>query len=179
MQQRFPFEGLCVIEPDVFSDERGFFFESYNAEKLAALGISTTFVQDNHSFSVKGVLRGMHFQLPPKPMVKLVRCVRGRVFDVVVDLRKTSLTYKQWFGIELSADNRKMLYIPAGFAHGFYALEDCELLYKSSNTFDKILDANLAWNDPEIGIVWPLDGEPIVSERDKAAPKLAELDLPF
>lgn len=173
------FDGLWVIEPDVFGDERGFFFESYNAEKFAALGISTVFVQDNHSSSMKGVLRGLHFQLPPKPMAKLVRCSKGRVFDVVVDMRKSSSTYKQWFGVELSAQNKKMLYVPEGFAHGFYALEDCELLYKSSNTFEKSLDAAVVWNDPTFGVVWPIEGEPILSERDKVAPNFADLELPF
>lgn len=179
MKTLTPFPGLLVIEPDVYGDDRGFFYESYNAEKFAELGITTTFAQDNHSSSTKGVLRGLHFQLPPKPMAKLVRCSRGRVWDVVVDLRKESLTYKQSFGIELSESNKRMLFIPEGFAHGFYALEDCELLYKSSNTFDKTLDANVAWNDPAFGIVWPLVGEPVLSERDKTAPKLGELHLDF
>lgn len=179
MQILTPFAGLAVIEPDVFGDDRGFFYESYNAEKFAALGIATIFLQDNHSSSTKGVLRGLHFQLPPRPMAKLVRCSRGKVWDVVVDLRKSSPTYKQSFGIELSAENKKMLFIPEGFAHGFYTLEDCELLYKSSNVYAKELDANVAWNDPAFGIVWPLSGEPVLSERDKAAPKLAELDLTF
>jgi len=177
--EQTPFSGLMVIVPQVFGDTRGFFFESYNAEKFAALGITTTFVQDNHSSSVKGVLRGLHFQLPPKPMAKLVRCSRGRVWDVAVDLRKDSTTYKQAFGIELSAENKKILYVPEGFAHGFYALEDCELLYKSSNTFDKALDTGVAWNDPEFNIVWPLEGEPILSERDQTAPRFSDLELDF
>jgi len=177
--EQTPISGLMVITPQVFGDDRGFFFESYNAEKFAALGISTTFVQDNHSSSVKGVLRGLHFQLPPKPMAKLVRCSRGRVWDIVVDLRKDSATFKQSFGVELSAENKKMLYVPEGFAHGFYALEDCELLYKASNTFDKELDAGILWNDPAFGIVWPLEGEPILSARDQSAPRFSELELDF
>jgi dTDP-4-dehydrorhamnose 3,5-epimerase len=141
-----PFEGLVVVEPEVFGDDRGFFMEVFNADKFAALGLPTDFKQDNHSASVKGALRGLHFQLPPKPMGKLVRCTRGRVWDVAVDLRKSSMTYKQWFAVELSAENKKMLWLPAGFAHGFYAVEDSEVLYKCTDTYDKAGDANVAWN---------------------------------
>ena len=174
-----PIEGLLVIEPEVYGDHRGFFFESYNIDKFKDLGIETVFVQDNHSKSAKGVLRGIHFQLPPKPMAKLVRCTRGKLWDVAVDLRKDSPTYKQWFGIELSEENKKMLYVPGDFGHGFYALEDCELQYKVSSTFDPELDDGIAWNDPEVNIDWPLDAEPTLSERDKQAKTLAESDLPY
>ena len=174
-----PLEGLLIVEPEVFSDDRGFFFESFNADKFAALGLPTSFAQDNHSYSVRGVLRGIHFQLPPKVMGKLVRCTRGRVWDVAVDLRKSSPTYRQWFGLELSATNKKMLWVPPGFGHGFYALEDSEVLYKSTETFDKAGDANIAWNDPEIAIGWPLQGQPLLSARDSVAPRLATLNLPF
>ncbi len=170
-------QGLKIIEPDVFLDDRGFFFESYNAEKFAELGIHTVFVQDNHSFSKKGVLRGLHFQLPPHAMAKLVRCTQGRLWDVSVDLRKNSPTYKQWFGIELSAENKKMLYIPEGCAHGFYALEDCEMLYKASSVFNKELDRAIAWNDPTFAIAWPL--VPALSAKDEAAPRFEGLDLPW
>ena len=174
-----PIKDLVIIEPEVFQDERGFFFESYNVDKFKGFGIETIFVQDNHSRSVKGVLRGLHFQLPPKPMAKLVRCTSGRLWDVAVDLRQASPTYKQWFAVELSDENKKMFYVPNGFAHGFYALEDCELLYKCSNTYDKDLDASIIWHDPELGIDWPVEGEPILSDRDLAAPAFAEVDLPF
>ncbi len=174
-----PFDGLLVIEPEVFADERGFFMETFSADKFAALGLPTEFLQDNHSASVKGVLRGLHFQLPPKPMGKLVRCTRGRIWDVAVDLRQASMTYKQSFGIELSAQNKKMLWLPAGFGHGFYSLEDCEVLYKCTHTYDKASDGNVAWNDPELNVQWPLDGQPILSARDQAAPLLKDLILPF
>ncbi len=174
-----PIEGLLVVEPDVFGDDRGVFYEVYNADTFGALGLPTEFLQDNHSSSVKGVLRGLHFQLPPKAMGKLVRCTRGKVWDVAVDLRVASPTYKQHFAVELSAENKKMLWMPAGFAHGFYALEDCDLLYKCTTTYDKAGDGNVAWNDPDLNVPWPLEGAPILSARDAAAPKLAELDLPF
>lgn len=174
-----PISGLNIIEPKVLHDDRGYFYESFNADTFGAQGLPSVFTQDNHSFSVKGVLRGLHFQLPPKAMGKLVRCTRGRIWDVAVDLRKDSSTYKQSFGVELSVDNKKMLWIPAGFAHGFYALEDCEVLYKCTETYDKAGDGNVAWNDPDLAVAWPLDGEPLISARDAAAPKLADLELPF
>ena len=177
--EKTPIEGLLVVEPDVLGDDRGFFYEVFNADKFRDLGLPTEFVQDNHSSSTAGVLRGLHFQLPPKAMGKLVRCTRGRVFDVAVDLRASSPTYKQHFFIELSADNKKMLWMPPGFAHGFYALTDCEVLYKCTTTYDKAGDGNVAWNDPELNIPWPVDGTPVLSARDAVAPKLAELDLPF
>jgi dTDP-4-dehydrorhamnose 3,5-epimerase len=178
-KQETPIDGLFVIEPQVYGDDRGFFYESYNEDKMKALGIDHPWKQDSHSASVKGVLRGLHFQLPPKPMAKLVRCTRGRVWDVVVDLRKDSPTYLQWFGVELSAENKKMLYVPAGFAHGFHALEDCEFVYKVSETFDGELDGNVRYDDPAFDIDWKLEGEPELSARDKAAPGLGQLDLPF
>lgn len=174
-----PIVDLLIVEPKVLHDDRGYFYESFNAESFAAQGLPSVFTQDNHSFSVKGVLRGLHFQLPPKAMGKLVRCTRGRIWDVAVDLRKDSATYKQSFGVELSLDNKKMLWIPAGFAHGFYALEDCEVLYKCTETYDKAGDGNVAWNDEDLAVAWPLDGEPLISARDAVAPKLSELTLPF
>ena len=177
--EKTPIEGVLIVTPQIFGDDRGFFMEVFNADKFAALGLPTEFRQDNHSSSVKGALRGIHFQLPPKPMGKLVRCTRGKVWDVAVDLRKNSPTYKQSFGLELSALNSKMLWIPEGFGHGFYALENSEVLYKSTNTFDKAGDANIAWNDPELNILWPLEGEPILSTRDQAAPQLKDLNLQF
>lgn len=174
-----PIDGLVIITPQILGDERGFFMEVFNADKFAELGLPTEFRQDNHSSSIKGVLRGLHFQLPPKPMGKLVRCTRGKIWDVAVDLRRNSSTYKQSFGIELSALNSKMLWLPVGFAHGFYALEDSEVLYKCTHTYDKAGDGNVAWNDQDLHVDWPLSGEPIVSARDQAAPKFKDLDLPF
>ncbi|PIX61997.1 dTDP-4-dehydrorhamnose 3,5-epimerase [Candidatus Uhrbacteria bacterium CG_4_9_14_0_2_um_filter_41_50] len=165
---------LFVIEPTVFEDERGFFFEYYNEEKFKEFGINFDFKQANHSKSVKGTLRGIHFQLPPKAQAKLVRCSAGRLWDVAVDLRPNSPTYKRWFGIELSATNKKMLFVPVGFGHGFYALEACELQYQVSNTFDKSLDAGVAYNDPELGIDWQISGDPILSEKDRALPFLSD-----
>ncbi|MFA6131252.1 MAG: dTDP-4-dehydrorhamnose 3,5-epimerase [Patescibacteria group bacterium] len=171
--------GVRVVEPDVFGDDRGFFFESFNEEKFRALGLPTEWRQDSHSSSLKGALRGLHFQLPPKSMAKLVRCVRGAVYDVAVDLRKASPTYCQWFGIELSAENKKMLLIPEGCAHGFYALSDCDFLYKCSNEYQKVLDANVRYDDPAFGIEWPIKGELTLSNRDREAPAFSDLMLPF
>ena len=166
---------LVVIEPEVFGDDRGSFYESYNADKFSRLGINVSFLQDNHSTSVKGVLRGLHFQQEPKQMAKLVRVTRGRVWDCVVDLRKESSTFLQWFGIELSAENKKMLFVPEGFAHGFYTLEDCEFLYKCSAVYDKQLDANVRFDDQVFGIDWRLTDTPILSERDQRAPSYQEI----
>lgn len=172
---------LVIIEPQVFGDDRGFFMESYNKEKFHEAGLTYDFVQDNHSFSTAGVLRGLHFQLPEMEQAKLVRCTRGKLWDVAVDLRKDSPTYKQWFGVELSAENKKQFMVPAGFAHGFYALEDCELQYKCTNVYSPEHDGGIAWNDPEVGIEWPIvDGvETIFSEKDQKQPLLSETDLPW
>lgn len=176
-----PIEGLYIIEPEVYGDDRGFFYESYNSKKFEAIGIDTVFNQDNHSFSSAGVLRGLHFQLEPESMVKLVRCTQGRLWDVAVDLRTDSPTYKQWFGIELSPENKKMLYIPAGFGHGFYTFEESTMVYKASHVFNSELDSGIAWNDPEVGVEWPIDEskELILSEKDQNLPTLAESNLPW
>lgn len=174
-----PLKDLYVIEPQVFGDDRGFFYESYNKDKFAAIGIDFEVRQGNYSRSAKGVLRGLHWQNPPKPMAKLVRCTRGRLWDVAVDLRKDSPTYLKWYGVELSEENKKMLFVPEGFAHGFYALEDCDLAYLTSNTYDGELDANVQWNDEAFGVEWPLEGEATFSERDKNAPNFKDLDLSF
>lgn len=174
-----PIPGLFIIEPEVFGDERGFFYESFNADKFHALGIEVEFRQGNHSRSRAGVLRGLHFQLPPKPMAKLVRCPHGRLWDVAVDLRAGSPTYKQWFAVELSDENKRMLFVPEGLAHGFLAIEDCDLEYLTSNTYDAELDANIRWNDPDLAVDWPLEDEPELSARDQAAPFWRELTLPF
>lgn len=171
---------LLVIEPRVFEDDRGLFYESYNFQKLAELGLETQFVQDNHSFSKAGVLRGLHFQSEPMGQAKLVRCTKGKLWDVAVDVRKNSPTYKKWFGLELSAENKKMLYIPVGFLHGFYALTDCELQYKCSNYYSSEHDGSIIYNDPSIAIDWPLlNKDPIISDKDKNASLLENANIDF
>lgn len=168
-----------VLEPTVFGDDRGFFLEAYNEETLKSLGIDFSVKQANLSRSAKGVLRGLHFQLPPQPMAKLVRVVKGKIFDVAVDLRKASPTYLKWFGVELSDENKLALLVPEGFAHGFYTLEDADVFYLTSHVFNKELDGGIAYNDASVNIEWPLFGEPTLSARDSVAPSLADLDLPF
>ncbi len=169
--------GVKIIEPTVFGDERGFFFESFNQAKFnQAVGYEVDFVQDNHSRSAKGVLRGLHYQLAPHPQGKLVRCVVGEVFDVAVDIRKSSPSFGQWFGVHLSAENKRQLWIPPGFAHGFLTLsEHAEFLYKTTDYWAKDCERAIIWNDPSIGIEWPaFDGQPLLSEKDQLAPKLSE-----
>lgn len=160
---------VMVIEPKVFGDDRGFFFESFNAARFAELtGVHLAFVQDNHSRSQKGVLRGLHYQLGPKAQGKLVRVVAGAVFDVAVDLRKGSATYGQWVGETLSAENKKQFWIPPGFAHGFVTLTDtADFLYKTTDYYSPAHERCIAWNDPDIGIVWPTGEAPLLSEKDK------------
>jgi dTDP-4-dehydrorhamnose 3,5-epimerase len=162
--------GLLIIEPKVFGDERGFFFESYNQKSFCqAIGQNVEFVQDNHSKSARNVLRGLHYQMPPKAQGKLLRVVQGEVFDVAVDLRKNSKTFGQWAGLILSAENKKQLWIPPGFAHGFLTLTDsAEFLYKTTDYYSPQHERCIAWDDPEIGIVWPLsDEKPLLSNKDK------------
>jgi dTDP-4-dehydrorhamnose 3,5-epimerase len=174
--------GLVVITPRRFGDARGFFAETYNAAKLAELGITTAFVQDNHSLSAQvGTVRGLHFQAPPHAQAKLVRCGRGMLFDVAVDIRKGSPTYGKWFGIELSFENGKQIMIPAGFAHGFVTrTPDTEIVYKCSDIYAPETEGALRFDDPDIGIDWGLgDTAPILSEKDAAAGGLAGFDSPF
>ena len=162
-------EGLCVIEPTVFKDERGYFMETYNQNDFKEAGLDMVFVQDNQSMSTRGVLRGLHYQ-KQFPQGKLVRVVRGTVFDVAVDLRTGSKTYGKWFGVELSAENKKQFYIPEGFAHGFLVLSDeAEFVYKCTDFYHPGDEGGMAWNDPEIGIEWPLQAgvELIISEKDQ------------
>lgn len=169
-------EGLKVITPQVFGDSRGYFMETYQYEDFAKAGIDVTFVQDNQSSSTKGVLRGLHFQIN-YPQDKLVRVVRGSVFDVAVDLREGSATYGKWFGVVLSEENKKQFFIPKNFAHGFYVLSDtAEFCYKCSDYYHPNDEGGLAWNDPEIGVRWPLiEGVPLnLSEKDKAWGSFAE-----
>ena len=162
-------KGLCVIEPTVFKDERGYFMETYNQNDFKEAGLDMVFVQDNQSMSVRGVLRGLHYQ-KQFPQGKLVRVVRGEVFDVAVDPRADSETYGKWFGVTLSAENKKQFYIPEGFAHGFLVLSDeAEFVYKCTDFYHPGDEGGMAWNDPDIGIEWPLqDGvELIISEKDQ------------
>ena len=165
---------VLIITPRVFPDPRGFFFESYNQETWRANGIDTVFVQDNHSKSSQGTLRGLHFQLQPMAQVKLVRCVRGAIWDVAVDIRAGSPTFGRWAGVELSADNFRQLYVPAGFAHGFCVLSDeAEVLYKTSAVYSRAHERGIAWNDPQLAVAWPV-AEPLLSDRDRAAPTLTD-----
>ncbi|MCM8612264.1 dTDP-4-dehydrorhamnose 3,5-epimerase [Accumulibacter sp.] len=166
---------VLLIEPRVFADQRGHFFESFNARAFAeATGLAVEFVQDNQSLSTRGVLRGLHYQLPPKAQGKLVRVVHGAVFDVTVDLRHGSATFGRWEGHRLSAENRKQLWIPAGLAHGFLVLsETAEFLYKTTDYYSPEHERALLWNDPQLGIEWPLQGNPVVAAKDAAAPPLS------
>lgn len=168
---------ILLIEPTVFGDDRGFFFESFNAKLFdEAVGQHVEFVQDNHSKSVKNVLRGLHFQQAPMAQGKLVRVIQGAVFDVAVDIRVSSPTFGQWVGEILSAENKKQLWIPAGFAHGFLTLsDDAEFVYKTTNYYAPSYEMGIQWNDPDIAIVWPLAGDPILSEKDKQHRFLREL----
>ena len=170
---------VVLIEPKTFKDERGFFMESYKYSEFADFGIKDKFVQDNHSKSVKNVLRGLHFQTLPKAQAKLVRCVKGEIFDVVVDIRKESPTYSKWIGEILSEENKKELFIPIGFAHGFCVLSDeAEIIYKSSNEYSPENESAIAWNDPTINIAWPIKN-PIVSEKDSKNSSLEKVKNNF
>ena len=162
---------VLVIQPHVFGDDRGFFFESFNARAFVqATGFATDFVQDNHSKSARNVLRGLHYQVEPRAQGKLVRVIHGEVFDVVVDLRKNSITFGKWVGETLSAENKKQLWIPPGFAHGFLTLSDCaELLYKTTDYYSPDHERCIRWDDPEIGIAWPLTATPTLSAKDLQA----------
>lgn len=169
---------VLVIEPKVFGDERGFFFESFNARAFEeATGINCQFVQDNHSKSARNVLRGLHYQIQ-NPQGKLVRVVQGEVFDVAVDLRKSSKTFGQSVGVHLSGENKKQLWVPEGFAHGFLVLsETAEFLYKTTDYYTPEFERSLLWSDPVLGIQWPLDGEPKLAAKDTAGKMLADADL--
>ena len=170
---------VILFEPTVFTDERGFFFESFNHKKFEeAVGYGVNFVQDNHSKSTKGVLRGLHYQLPPKAQGKLVRVTQGEVFDVAVDIRKNSPTFGKWVGEKLSAENKKQLWVPEGFAHGFLTLsETAEFLYKVTNYYSKEYERSIIWNDPNIGIDWTLQEQPQLSEKDQQGIFLENADV--
>jgi dTDP-4-dehydrorhamnose 3,5-epimerase len=168
---------VVILEPKVFGDERGFFLESYNEATFKTLGLPTRFLQDNHSGSRKGVLRGLHYQIN-QPQGKLVRALRGEIFDVAVDLRKKSAQFGQWFGLVLSAENRRMLWIPPGFGHGFLVLTDfAEVSYKATELYVPAFERSILWNDPRIGIQWPLDNEPTLSTKDRAGSLLVEAEV--
>lgn len=171
--------GLIRVEPQRFEDERGFFMEAYKRSDFSANGIPGPFVQDNYSHSVRGVLRGLHYQKRPKAQGKLVMVIRGKVFDVAVDIRRGSRTYGEWVGEELSSENRRMLYVPEGFAHGFCVLsEEADVVYKVTDEYAPALDRGILWNDPEIGIDWPTT-EPSVSAKDARLPLLRDADHDF
>jgi dTDP-4-dehydrorhamnose 3,5-epimerase len=170
--------GVLILEPKVFGDERGFFFESYNQKSLKELaGINAEFVQDNHSRSAKNVLRGLHYQIK-QPQGKLVRVIAGEVFDVAVDVRKNSPTFGNWVGFNLSAENKRIAWVPAGFAHGFLVLSEyAEFLYKTTDYWAPEHERCIAWNDPQLAVNWPLVGEPVLSAKDKAGSLLKEAEV--
>ena len=169
-------EGVLLIEPEVYSDLRGYFLETYSQKTFAKAGITERFVQDNESHSRKGVLRGMHFQLD-NAQGKLIRVLHGEIFDVAVDIRPASKSFGRWVGVRLSGAERKMIWIPKGFAHGFYTLsETADVAYKVTNFYDPGMERTLLWNDKDAGVRWPLEGEPILSEKDKAGLSLKELN---
>lgn len=172
----FSVPGLILIEPQIFSDDRGFFMETYNKKEFADNGINVDFVQDNHSRSVGGVLRGIHFQKPPFAQAKLVRVTRGEVLDVAVDIRPNSPTFGKWESAHLTAENQKMFYLPIGFAHGFFTLsETADFQYKCSNFYNKESEGGIIWNDPDIDVAWSATN-PLLAEKDKIWPKLKEIE---
>ncbi len=167
-------DGVLIIDTDVWHDARGFFYESWNAREFAAAGLDVTFVQESHSRSKRGVLRGIHYQDSTAPLGKLVRCTAGALFDVAVDLRFGSPTFGRWFGAELTSDSRRQMYVPAGFGHGFQALADgTELQYKQTGYYTPAAEGILAWDDPEVAIHWPID-EVVISDRDRTGMSLAQ-----
>jgi dTDP-4-dehydrorhamnose 3,5-epimerase len=170
---------VLVLTPRYFRDERGFFTESYNKRAFdEAAGAGFEFVQDNHSRSIRGVLRGLHYQLPPRAQGKLVRVAAGEIFDVAVDMRRASDTFGRWFGIVLSAEKGNQLWIPPGFAHGFLTLsETADVLYKASDYYDPACERSVAWNDPDIGVEWPSESRPLLSRKDAEAPRLEAAEL--
>lgn len=179
--QKTEIEGVYIIEPQVFGDNRGYFMETYNLDEFKEAGLNMTFVQDNQSKSKKGVLRGLHFQTEHS-QGKLVRVIKGQVFDVAVDLRKNSDTYGKWVGVKLSDENKKQFYIPEGFAHGFLVLsEEAEFVYKCTDLYHPEFEGGIAWNDPEVGIEWPTDGisQLIFSDKDKNWKNLSECKIQF
>lgn len=175
-----PIEGLFILEPRIFHDARGYFYESYNQQKLKELGIDTIFVQDNQSYSQKGVIRGLHFQKPPFAQAKLVRVIKGKVLDVAVDIRKSSPTYGQHYSVILTGENHRQFYIPEGFAHGFVALEDDSIFtYKCSQFYHKESEMSIRYNDPTLNIDWGLTETPIMTEKDLCGVFFDQFNTPF
>jgi dTDP-4-dehydrorhamnose 3,5-epimerase len=169
-----PLKGVMIVTIEYFKDERGFFMESWNKREFEQAGITANFVQDSHSASGRGVLRGMHYQDMREPMAKLIRCTVGRILDVAIDLRSSSPTYGKWFGMELTAENKTLLYIPEGFAHGFLTLSDqCEVQYKQTAFYNPAAEGGILWNDPDVGIHWPITN-PILSSKDLRQSTFAE-----
>ena len=169
--------GVLIVEPDVFGDDRGFFLESFNERAMREIGIDAHFVQDNHSRSQRNVLRGLHYQVH-QPQGKLTRVVSGRVFDVAVDLRRNSPTFGKWVGAELSAENKRMFWMPPGMAHGFIVLSDfADFFYKATNYYAPEFERTILWNDPDLGIAWPLAGEPVLSAKDAAGLPFREAEV--
>jgi dTDP-4-dehydrorhamnose 3,5-epimerase len=170
---------VVMVKPRVFKDERGFFMETYRHSDFVKAGVPEHFVQDNHSKSARGVLRGLHYQTDPRAQGKLVRCIRGRIFDAAVDIRRGSPSWAKWVGVELSEENGDMLYVPPGFAHGFLVLSDtAEIIYKCTEEYSPDNERGILWNDPEIALAWPVR-EPLVSSRDAANPLLKDADFNF
>ena len=177
--KRLEIPDVVLIEPTVFGDNRGFFMESYNFKEFASFGIKDNFVQDNHSKSTKGVLRGLHYQLKGMAQAKLVRVIRGEIFDVAIDIRKGSPFYGKWVAVRLSEENKKMLYIPEGFAHGFYVLSDvAEVLYKTTNFYSPKHERGIIWSDPDLKINWPTN-HPVLSEKDSKWPLFKDAENDF
>jgi dTDP-4-dehydrorhamnose 3,5-epimerase len=169
--------GVLIVEPVVFGDDRGFFLESFNEREMRSIGIDAHFVQDNHSRSARNVLRGLHYQIN-QPQGKLVRVVSGTVFDVVVDIRRNSPTFGKWVGVELSAENKRMFWLPQGMAHGFVVLSDfADFLYKTTDYYAPKSEKTILWNDPDLGIEWPMAGQPILSSKDAAAKTFREAEV--
>ena len=171
-------DGVVVVTPDIYADDRGSFSETFNLARFVdETGINRSWVQDNESVSRRGVLRGLHFQ-NPRPQGKLVRCISGTIFDVAVDIRRSSPSFGEWVGVELSEENHKQLWVPEGFAHGFYTVSDsATVAYKTTDYYVGSADRAIRWDDPQIGIDWPLEGEPTVSDKDRSAPPLVEADV--
>jgi len=175
---RLEIPDIVLVKPKVLEDERGFFMEIYKASDFVKAGINNVFYQVNHSKSKKGVLRGLHYQLEPRAQGKLIRCIKGKIWDVAVDIRKGSPWFGKWVAVELSEENKYMLWIPPGFAHGFVALEDCEIIYKCTEEYSPKLDRGIIWNDPDLNIPWPVK-DPILSFKDAKLPRLRDAEINF
>ena len=178
--KRLSIPDIILITPELFEDSRGYFLEVYKESEFKKFGIKESFIQDNHSKSIRGMLRGLHYQIHPKAQAKLIRCVKGEIFDVAVDIRKGSPYYSRWIGEYLSDKNKKMIYIPVGFAHGFLVMSDeAEVIYKISSEYSPEHERGIIWNDSTVGIDWPVEENPIISEKDNKFPFIEEADINF